>query len=218
MTALQNHVNNGDIGRDELGEIRPWHAAPWRDHTCKVKVGDPAPDSKVVKMDGTETTLLSFLAEDGKDDKPTVLVFGSVSCPPFRMMFLKEFCEIVAEHKGAIRLVLVYLAEAHPFDGWKIGSNEKHGVVLKAHKTMEERIAAAKQLLDLQPEVKEVVVDTMGNTCDFDYEAQSSRTYVIHDKKIAYQSHLGPFQISPSSLQAFLWEWPVLKSGDSAPS
>ncbi len=33
---------------------------------------------------------------------------------------------------------------------------------------------------------------------------------MIHDKKIAYQSEVGPFQISPSSLQAFLWERPVL--------
>jgi hypothetical protein len=59
---------------------------------------------------------------------PVVVVFGSITCPPFRSMFLKEIDEIVEEQKGKVKLVVVYLAEAHPKDGWHLGVNDKKEV------------------------------------------------------------------------------------------
>jgi hypothetical protein len=219
FAAFQGHVDNNDISKEDLMRLRPWHTMPWHPnpHKSKLSVGDVAPDSQLVTLQGYDTTMSSILEQD---ERPVVLVFGSITCPPFRSLFLKEICEIVEEHKGALRLVLVYLAEAHPKDGWHLGVNDKHEVVVQQHATIDERIASANELVQrFAPDsttgggvvgLEEVVVDSMDNNTDQRYEAQSSRIYVIHEKKIVYQSEVGPFQISPSSLQAFLWEWPVL--------
>jgi hypothetical protein len=114
------------------------------------------------------------------------------------------------------------LAEAHPKDGdWHLhhhdddnGDEEQQEVAVHTHAIMlEERISAAqllRKLYDPEHYLEELVVDTMDNDTDQKYDAQPSRVYVIHDKTIAYQSEVGPFDLSPSSLQAFLWQWPVL--------
>ena len=213
LLAFQRYIDDKSIGLHELNKARPWHDLPGKkQHVCKLRVGDDAPNSKVVTMDGTETTLHEILSGSSNKKKiPTVVVFGSLTCPSFRSMYLKEFCEIVAEHKGAVRLVVIYLAEAHPQDGWQVGQNVSQEVLINTHKTIDDRLAAAKQLLEHHTEITELLVDSMENNCDADYEAQPSRAYIIHNNKIVYQSNLGPYQISPSSLQAFLWEWPILK-------
>ena len=219
LLAFQRYVDDKQIGLNELNVARPWHDLPGKkQHVCKLKVGDAAPNSKVVKLDGTETTLHEILDGSGGSkikNTPTVLVFGSMTCPSFRSMYVEEFCEMIAEHKGAVRLVFVYLAEAHPQDGWQVGQNVSQEVLINTHKSVEDRLAAAKQLLEHHSEIKELLVDSMEDSCDADFEAQPSRAYVIHDNQIVYQSNLGPYQISPSSLQAFLWEWPILKGEKS---
>lgn len=208
FAAFQGHVDNNDISKEALMALRPWHSTPWRSHNCKLNVRDAAPDSKVVTLAGEGSTLGKILQ---KDSRPVVVVFGSITCPSFRNMFLKEICDIVEEQKRKVRLLVCYLAEAHPKDGWHLGVNDKHEVVVEEHSTIEERIASAKKLLDIYPDLKELVCDSIDNDSDHHYEAQSSRIYVVHEEKIAYQSEVGPFRISPSSLQAFLWEWQVLK-------
>jgi thiol-disulfide isomerase/thioredoxin len=208
FAAFQGHIEKGDISKEELMKCRPWHDLPWKPHhQCKLRVGDDAPNSRLAKLDGSDCTMHEFL---GGDDKPVVVMFGSITCPACRSMFLKELLDIVGEHKGKVDLKFVYLAEAHPKDGWHIGVNEKHETVLEQHVTIEQRRSAAKRFSEMYPTI-EIAADTIDNNTDFHYEAQPSRIYVFYDKKIHYQSKLGPFQISPSSLQAFLWEWPVLK-------
>jgi len=69
-------------------------------------------------MGGTEGTLLGAVG-----DMPTILCFGSVTCPPFRVTFLKQVTSIAAEYAGKVKLVVVYMKEAHPTDGWTIGVN-----------------------------------------------------------------------------------------------
>ena len=92
FAAFQGHVNNNDISKDDLMRLRPWHNLPWRHHDCKLKLGDIAPDSKVFHLDGTETSIHQILEAS---NRPVVLVFGSITCPPFRNMFLQEICDIV---------------------------------------------------------------------------------------------------------------------------
>ena len=151
-----------------------------------------------------------------------------MTCPSFRSLFLKEIVDIVQEQKGAVRLVVVYLAEAYPKDGdWHHHNHngmqqqqQQQDTVsaddIHTHKTIEERVAAAQLVLKLyDPQhIEELVVDTMDDDTDKHYHAQPSRIYVIDGKQnIVYLSDStgakgpNPFRISPSSLQAFLWEY-----------
>ena len=73
--AFQGHVDNNDISKEDLMNLRPWHSTPWRAHKCKLKVGDVAPASKIVSLDGKESNLSAIFE---KDSRPLVLVFGSI--------------------------------------------------------------------------------------------------------------------------------------------
>jgi hypothetical protein len=106
-------------------------AGSWPAHHPKLKVGDTAPNSKVItlleeqpdeqtRMTTTpeETTTLHSLLD--KDPHPAVLVFGSITCPSFRSLLLKEIVEIIQEQKGAVRLLVVYLLGRSPSQGWRL--------------------------------------------------------------------------------------------------
>ena len=173
----------------------------------KLKVGDPAPDGKVFDMAGAETTLLGHVG-----DEPAILCFGSVTCPPFRLTFLKQVAKLAAEF-GKVKLVIVYIGEAHPKDGWKIGVNDMDGTARNKTTSIDERRSGARQLLGLNPDNTEaqVVIDSMDDTLVQAYEAMSSRLYVIHKQQVVYQGKVGPYELSPNSLKSFLSDWEFAK-------
>jgi len=80
-------------------------------------------------------------------------------------------------------------------------------------KSIEERTVGAQKLLELNPANTEaqVVLDSMDNTLETAYEAMSSRLYAIHKQQVVYQGTVGPYELSPNSLQTFLSGWEVVK-------
>ena len=252
IAAFDGHHGHNNIRRsnDEKKEALLRHANPWNSSarnlaSPKLKVGDIAPNSKIVTLVEDEKkkktveqqqVTMKYKATSNlhsilqKDSRPTVLVFGSITCPSFRSLFLKEIVDVISEQKGAVRLVVVYLAEAYPKDGefahmarhhrsksnggggggdaTKPEEGDSLAATVPTHMTIEDRIAAAQLLLKLyDPQhIEELVVDTMDDDTDKQYHAQPSRVYVIENEKIVYLSEQGPYRISPSSLQAFLWE------------
>lgn len=87
----------------------------------------------------------------------------------------------------------VYIAEAHPTDGWQVPQNERDKVLIATHKAMKEREAAAKQLLtDLKIKLP-IVVDAMDDKISAAYSAWPDRIFIIgKDMKIAYRGGQGP--------------------------
>ena len=103
--AFQGHVDNNDILKEDLMRLRPWHNTPWwKSHNCKLSIGDVAPDSKVATLEGDKTTLCSIFEND---PRPGILVFGSITCPSFCSMFLKEICDFVEEQKHKVKLCVL---------------------------------------------------------------------------------------------------------------
>ena len=204
---LDDHVAKG-TSQTDLDRLRPYHSSSWRPvvESKAPQAGEAAPDGTVVSMTGAEATLL-----DEVGDAPTILCFGSVTCPPFRVQFLKQVTGIAAEYAGRVKLVIVYMKEAHPTDGWSIGVNNMDGTARADAKSIEERTAAARKLLELNPANSEaqVLLDSMDNTLATAYEAMSSRLYVIHKQKVVYQGKVGPYELSPNSLQSFLAAWEI---------
>jgi hypothetical protein len=205
---LDDHVAKG-TSQEELNRLRPYHSSSWRPvvKSKAPQVGDAAPDGAVVSMAGAEVTLLGEVG-----DAPTILCFGSVTCPPFRVQFLKQVTGIAAEY-GRVKLMIVYVKEAHPTDGWTIGVNSMDGTARADAKSLEERTAAARKLLELNPANSEaqVLLDSMDNTLVSAYEAMSSRLYVIHKQQVVYQGKVGPYELSPASLRSFLAGWKEAK-------
>ncbi|MEQ1828752.1 MAG: deiodinase-like protein [Pirellula sp.] len=74
-----------------------------------LKMGDEAPHFNLSKVDSDDTLTLRDLIRD----KPAVLVFGSISCSPFRQRV--ELVErLYQQHKDKANFAMIYIREAHP--------------------------------------------------------------------------------------------------------
>jgi thiol-disulfide isomerase/thioredoxin len=75
-----------------------------------LKVGDLAPDFTLstASDQDKQVTLSSF-----RGKKPVVLVFGSISCPPFRRQ-LEDIDALYRKYQDKAEFLMVYIREAHP--------------------------------------------------------------------------------------------------------
>lgn len=203
-TVLQSIVRAG-VSVDVVNETLPWNNFSWRSHTSKIEVGQAAPNSSVAKMDGT-TTSMYRLIEEFKDNRPIVLVFGSITCPILRGMHLSPLLDAAQEFADKINFLFVYTKEAHLQGEWQVDENIPNFVFNSQAATLEEKATRATRLMELNPYLTptNVVLDTLDGSSDHAYEASVYRAYVIQNHTILFQSGLGPFQCDPSSLRSFL--------------
>ncbi|KTG04433.1 hypothetical protein cypCar_00008669 [Cyprinus carpio] len=84
-------------------------------------------------------------------------------------------------------------------DAWAFANN----VDIKVHKTLEERLAAARTLVKEDP-LCPVVVDEMTNITASKYGALPERLYVIQSGKVFYQGGIGPWGYNPEEVRKVL--------------
>ena len=87
----------------------------------------------------------------------------------------------------------VYIAEAHPTDGWVSLKNEDEGIRYKQPKTTEERAEIAEIcVLDIKLKMPALLTD-ISDTVSDDYAALPLRIFVIdRDGVVAYRTERGP--------------------------
>ena len=203
LADIDSHLAKDNFTRERFAELRPYHETSWNPSVeSGVQAGHPAPDGKAVHLDGSPTSLHTQL---GDSAMPVILCFGSVTCPPFRLMFAKQVMGVANTFTGRVRVQFIYIKEAHPTDEWSLGINVQQEVARPQCVTIEDRIAAAKKLLELQPDLKDnLILDSMANELNEAYATMSSRLYVVHKGRVVYQGHVGPYELSPECLKTFL--------------
>lgn len=167
----------------------------------KLKVGDTAPDFTLPRADGAgEITLSEY-----QEGKPVVLVFGSLTCPPFRARML-EFDPIYQKHKERVRFLMVYTREAHPESTIYINKDGKE-VLQKIEQTdrMDERTEHARVCGPTLKFTFPTVVDKADNKVNEAYSGWPSRFVVIDaGGRIAFDGGPGPAGFQPSELDEWL--------------
>ena len=104
------------------------------------------------------------------------------------------FVELVKEFQTEVDFLTIYVKEAHPTDGWDYDRNDYY---IKTHKSLEERLAAAR-LLNEKELPCEIVVDPMTDECSNVYAAAPERLYIIQDGTISYPGRDGPMGYTAS--------------------
>jgi len=79
-----------------------------------------------------------------------------------------------------LHFIAVYVSEAHAADEWPLGNF----ACVNQHKTIEERVEAAKNFISKFNFKLPVYVDTMENSFDNTYYAWPDRYYIIKDGKM----------------------------------
>ncbi len=99
--------------------------------------GQPAPDFKLHKLDGSNVQLSAFKG------RVLVVTFGSFTSPAFRDR--ASGMEALRKEAGsAVDFLIVYTREAHPQGGWEIDRNKDEKIVLPDPADEKSRLAAAK--------------------------------------------------------------------------
>jgi hypothetical protein len=112
-----------------------------------------------------------------------------------------------AEEKERATFIVVYIAEAHPDDGWQVQQNVRAGVVLDAPKTYEERKAVARKCeVGLSLKLP-ICVDKMDDAVQKAYAGWPDRIYVIGlDGNVYFQGAPGPAGFKPEEAKKALAE------------
>lgn len=116
------------------------------------------------------------------------------------MANLEKFRKITEDFSNVADFVLVYIAEAHPTDGWAIDGN----VEIANHKAMEDRFAAAAKMLSMEPQTCPVLVDQMDDKCNKAFAAIPERLYIVQDGIIIYKGGRGPWDYRINEVRDFL--------------
>jgi type I thyroxine 5'-deiodinase len=100
---------------------------------------------------------------------------------------------------------VVYIAEAHAEDGWQTTSNRQEGVVIRQHKTLEERRAAARRCARELELTIPMLIDGMDDGACRAFSAWPERIYILDgDGRVAYQGGHGPYDFKPEEARAAL--------------
>jgi type I thyroxine 5'-deiodinase len=84
-------------------------------------------------------------------------------------------------------------------------SNVKEDVCYAQPKTIEQRVAIAKDFVERQKYPLPFGIDDMNNAADLAYSAWPERLYVIDEHgRIAYAGGMGPFNYEPDEVRAWL--------------
>jgi type I thyroxine 5'-deiodinase len=113
--------------------------------------------------------------------------------------------ELQTQYGDRVALYVVYIQEAHPIDGWQMGSNVRDGILFRSTSTLAERSQIAGTCL-LHLGIKlPALVDLPDDRVERAYTAWPDRLYVVDmTGRVAYKSAPGPFGFEPKDLKAVL--------------
>lgn len=112
------------------------------------------------------------------------------------MVKLDQFQTIVTDFAHAVDFVTVYIAEAHPTDGWALGGNK---YIIKQHQLLVDRVKSAKMLNDRGSKCP-IVVDTMSNEARDKYGSLPEALYIIKDGIVIFKA-VGPNCYQPDDVR-----------------
>jgi len=116
-----------------------------------------------------------------------------------------EIVQIYNDYKDHADFLTVYVREAHPTDEWQMKSNVKEDVCYAQPKTLEQRVAIAKDFTARYKFPLPFGIDEMGNAADAAYAAWPERLYVIDETgHVAYRGGMGPFNYKPADVRDWL--------------
>jgi len=141
-----------------------------------VVAGSPAPDFRLERALEDGSVALSDLR-----GKPTVLLFGSLTCPSF-VQSLQNLNAIHRDYQDRVNFLPVYIREAHPIDGAAHADNPYKAA---SPRTSEERKALARRLDRVARVRMPIVVDGPDDRMIELYRPWPNRIVVIDPRGFA---------------------------------
>jgi hypothetical protein len=129
-------------------------------------IGRQLNDIQVYDLNGNQANLATLW-----EDKPVLLVTGSLSCPPTRRS-VPGTARLLDAYKDRLNIAVIYVIDAHPdgeaspYKGQKgmPKQNIRDDILIRQPQTQEERLTRARELTELLGSSAPILVDNMENT------------------------------------------------------
>ena len=121
-----------------------------------------------------------------------------------------NYCKENNNLPAVARFLTIYIEEAHARDEWWLpeapGAHEGGKGCIRNHRTIEERIQAAKKFITDLNFPCEMVCDSFDEDINDKFGAWPERLYIIVDGVIVYQGGNGPFDYKLAEISDWLAE------------
>jgi hypothetical protein len=138
--------------------------------------------------------------------KPAVLVFGSMTCPPFKGQ-LAAVDAVFTDFSDVAEFLFIYIREAHPDSVLSVVNSNQHEGLLKIPQasSLSERIETA-SVCQRSMELKmPIAIDSMDNKTSRDYAGWPNRCVVVGtDGRVLYKTEVGPSSTNAQRLRTWL--------------
>ena len=198
LPAQEARKRKAKAGRE--GEVIAKAAREER-HPDKLRVGDEAPDFTLADPASKKEFKLS--AFRGK--QPVVLMFGSLTCPPFRRR-IQDVEKLYEEYKDRVEFRFVYIREAHPDSILYVTEEGKESLrKVEQTETLAERAGNATLCAETLKVQMPVIVDKEVNEINKTYAGWPIRLVIVDvEGKLAHISGPGPSGFDPSEVAVWL--------------
>jgi tetratricopeptide (TPR) repeat protein len=137
-------------------------------------------------------------------DRPTVLVFGSYSCPNFRDS-AEALKALYRKYRSQVSFLLVYIREAHANGSWQSSRNVRQQVTLEPASSLSEKQQHAAMCTRQLHLPFTTAVDGMDGAVEKAYQAWPSRVFIVgEDGRVLYRSRLTDQEFRPEELETVL--------------
>ncbi len=190
--------SHGKFGEDhlEVGKSAPPFTLQWVKRPSLASADDKKSSS------GSGTISLGELHVK----KPVVLVFGSMTCPPFKGQ-LESVDAVFADFSDRAEFLFIYIREAHPDSVLSVvNSNQQEGLLkIRQASSLSERVETA-AVCQRSMELKmPIAIDSMDNKTSHDYSGWPNRCVVVGtDGRVLYKSEVGPNSTNAQRLRTWL--------------
>jgi len=121
-----------------------------------------------------------------------------------------NYCCPNGKYPQVARFLTIYLEEAHARDEWWLPDSPDAKVEGKScimnHKTLADRVNAAKQFVTNFNFPSEMVVDTFKEQVNERFDSWPERLYIIQDGRVVYKGGMGPFNYRLAEVKDWLAE------------
>jgi peroxiredoxin len=186
---MEAEYNTPDFVRPDPGD--PVEALGRVDIQPKLRVGAPAPDFDLASVDGGRVRLSDVLK-----DRHAVLVFGAITSPvtATNLPELNRMWEYYSWR--GVQFLFVYVKEPHP------------GEAYPHHTSLEQKVAVAKELQQMEEMRFPVLVDEMDGRVHRAYGARPNPIFIVHrNGRLVYRAgHAEPAPLREYLEHLLLWD------------
>jgi hypothetical protein len=174
-----------------------------KDH---LEVGQAAPEFTLPSLTKKGEKPAEVSLKELRAKRPVVLIFGSMTCPPFKKQ-LSNVDEVYQTFRDRAEFLMVYVREAHPDSVLYVKEGEKPETLrtITQPKTLDERITTAMVCQQTLALGMPMAVDRADNAVQQAYSGWPNRMVVVGtDGAIRFKSPIGPSSTNASTLRAWL--------------